>query len=98
MSAELEARRTAAAAVAGDFRRATDAYIDADGPQPDYNGWAWRLYTELLVLLDQLGRETKDAEPGQLAAIRGVFEVFDWETDDRQYALEAIEQILTGDL
>lgn len=32
----------------------------------------------------------------QLASIRAVFDVFDWETDDRQYALEQIEEIVKG--
>ena len=31
-----------------------------------------------------------DAE--RLAAIRALLEAFDWESDDRQYALEAIER------
>jgi hypothetical protein len=34
---------------------------------------------------------------GVLAEVRGVLEAFDWETDDRQYALEQIEQIVNGD-
>jgi hypothetical protein len=39
-----------------------------------------------------------DGEPGlgRLAAIRGVLEFFDWETGDRQYALEKVEQIAIG--
>ena len=101
MSAELAARRTAAAAVLGDFRRAVDEFID-DGtrtvPRPDYSMWAFRLASEVLSLLQR--RETEDAEPGpaaQLAEIRLVFDAFDWETDDRQYALEQIEQIVNGD-
>jgi len=36
-----------------------------------------------------------DAE--RLAAIREVFRQFDWERDDRQYALEKIERIVTTD-
>lgn len=36
------------------------------------------------------------AEPGKLAGIRAVLERFDWERDDRQLALERIEQIATG--
>lgn len=38
------------------------------------------------------------AEPdaAQLAEIRLVLDAFDWETDDRQYALEQIDQIVNG--
>jgi hypothetical protein len=35
-------------------------------------------------------------EARQLAEVRAVFAAFDWEFDDRQYALEAIERIVTG--
>ena len=38
-----------------------------------------------------------EAAAAQLAQIRLVFDAFDWETDDRQYALEQIEQIVNGD-
>lgn len=31
---------------------------------------------------------------GKLSAIRDIFAGFNWETDDRQYALEAIERIV----
>ena len=34
-----------------------------------------------------------DAER-KLQAIQAVFDTFDWEVDDRQYALEEIERIL----
>jgi hypothetical protein len=37
-----------------------------------------------------------EREGGKLAAIRGVLDAFDWERDDRQYALERIEQIAAG--
>jgi len=33
-----------------------------------------------------------------LAEIRAVFAAFDWESDDRQYALERIERIVDGAL
>lgn len=43
-------------------------------------------------------QEAPKADDGRrLAAIRAVFEVFDWSTDDRQYALEEIERIVMGD-
>jgi hypothetical protein len=54
VSAELAARRTAAAAVLADFRRATDKYIDDKTqtvPRPDYSMWAWRLVEQLADVL-----------------------------------------------
>lgn len=51
MSAELEARRTSAAAVLADFKRETDAYIAGSDPRPDFDSWAWRLYTELGLMV-----------------------------------------------
>jgi hypothetical protein len=57
VSAELEARKTAAAALVADFRRAADDYLDRDGERPDYSDWAWRLYTALDLLLDGLGAD-----------------------------------------
>lgn len=102
MSAELAVRRTAAAAVVADFDREANAYIAGTGEVPDWSAWAWRLRTELVLVLDRLADEQPgtleqlgvDAVLRQLAAIRAVFDVFDWETDDRQYALEQIEDIL----
>jgi hypothetical protein len=38
----------------------------------------------------------RQAEMRQLAGIRAVLAAFDWEFDDRQIALERIEQIATG--
>jgi hypothetical protein len=38
----------------------------------------------------------RQAETRQLAGIRAVLAAFDWEFDDRQMALERIEQIATG--
>ena len=99
MSAELSARRTAAAAVAADFHREVTAFIDdfdLTRPTPDYCSWAYRLHTELKLLLDGLAGEKPDPAATQLAEIRAVFDVFDWATDDRQYALEQIEQIVSG--
>jgi hypothetical protein len=37
-----------------------------------------------------------DEDAGQLAAIRAVLARFDWEHDDRQYALEEIDRIAGG--
>ena len=143
MSAELAARRTAAAAALGDFRRAADAFIDDPTrtvPRPDYSLWAFRLASELLSILQRLETEAAEATSaptaridrsaclasscpppkltecqwpkcvppaptrpgvdlaaGRLAEVRGVLEAFDWERDDRQYALEQIEAIVNGD-
>lgn len=103
MSAELAARRTAAAAVLGDFRRADAAFFGHSprtAPKPNYSDWAARLATELASLLRRLDLEAAEAVPdlaaGQLAEVRGVLAAFDWERDDRQYALERIEAIVTG--
>jgi hypothetical protein len=38
----------------------------------------------------------RQAEVRQLAEVRAVLAGFDWEFDDRQYALEHIERIVTG--
>ena len=96
MSAELAARRTAAAAVLADFGRYASGEVFSANGIADWQTAALRLAAELRSVLDQLGSETPGAAE-QLAAIRAIFDVFDWETDDRQYALEAIEQILLGD-
>jgi hypothetical protein len=147
MSAELAARRTAAAAVLGDYQREVRTFVSDDtgtAPEPDAIAWAGRLAAELRSLLEQLDAENPEpvthpfVRPGQVAAhlpapdncmrcgqpeaahaaqprldgtvpiltpeadratltaIRAVFEVFDWETDDRQYALEQIEDIISG--
>jgi hypothetical protein len=93
VSAELAARRTMAAALAADFRGACMAY-EASGPEPQWSIWAFRLSVDLESVLEQLERETADPAAGQLAQIRLVLDHFDWETDDRQYALEQIDDIL----
>jgi hypothetical protein len=100
VSAELSARRTAAAAALGDFKRETDKYIDTSGtvPRPDMGMWAWRLSSELASVLQRLEAEAAEAAPdsaaAQLAEVRLVLDAFDWEADDRQYALEKIEGIV----
>ena len=46
---------------------------------------------------DQGGHEVPRHDPAaQLAEVRAVLAAFDWEFDDRQYALEKIERIVTG--
>ena len=47
---------------------------------------------QVLDVIDGLGEDA-----GKLAAIRAVLARFDWERDDRQYALEEIESIVGGD-
>ncbi len=93
MSAELAARHTAATAVLADFRREAIAGLDDEGQPPDYPVWAVRLATEVRSLVEQLDCETAEH---QLEQIRLVLDSFDWETDDRQYALEQIDDILRG--
>jgi len=46
------------------------------------------------VPLDIIG---EDDDAGKLTGIRAVLAAFDWERDDRQYALERIEMIAGGD-
>lgn len=87
MNAEWAARHAAATAVLTDY----EAFRDAGGPAQDGRDlaaayWADRLAGMLKLLLD--------AGPGPLEQIRAVLEVFDWETDDRQFALEQIDDIL----
>ena len=94
MSAELAARRTAAAAVLADYKR--------DAETTDMTGralWAARLADMLMFLLFELNALDKAGKrfpraASQIAEIRRVLGAFDWETDDRQYALEAIDRIV----
>jgi len=90
VSAEQAARRTAAAAVLIDSQR---AMVGAD--VADRALWAGRLADMLTLLLGEPG-EGPAGPAEQLEEIRLVLEAFDWETDDRQYALEQIEQIVSG--
>jgi hypothetical protein len=88
VSAELNARRTAAAAVLGDYRA---ALVSAPLGSPPGREWMLRLASvleDLLAAHDETGR--------RLDAIRAVLARFDWELDDRQYALEAIERVADG--
>ena len=88
VSAELNARRTAAAAVLGDYRAAV---ASAPLTNPPGREWMLRLAS---VLGDLLAAHDEDAR--RLDAIRGVLAGFDWEYHDRQLALEAIERIADG--
>ena len=57
--------------------------------------WAARLADMLTLLLGEPGEGPAGAAE-QLEEIRLVLEAFDWETDDRQYALEQIDGIVNG--
>ena len=97
MSAELAARRTAAAAVLADFRSTAAALDRARAPEQAYAyaEWALRLAGMLALVLD--GLAVDDTSAAQLAEIRLVLEAFDWEFSDRQLALEAIDRIVNRD-
>jgi len=43
-----------------------------------------------------MSQPSNEDAAAKLAAVRGVLSAFDWERDDRQYALEEIERIVTG--
>jgi hypothetical protein len=97
VSAELAARRTAAKAVLGDY---TNGAGTAD--PIELSMWAARLADMLghvLAVLEE-GDQAAAVFPAaavQLAEIHLVLEAFDWETDDRRYALEQIVEIVSGD-
>jgi hypothetical protein len=86
---QLNARRTAAAAVLGDYKAAV---ASAPVTRPPGREWMLRLASALGDLLDALGGPGDDARC--LGEIRDLLARFDWEHDDRQYALEAIERIV----
>lgn len=95
MSAVLAARRTAAEAVLAGYTAAVRTADVADRAL-----WGAQLADVLAALLLALG-DGDTAAPlptpaAQLEEIRLVLEAFDWKTDDRQYALEQIEQIMSG--
>jgi len=72
VSAELAARRTAAAAVLADFRREAWDFIEDDtfsAPQPDYTAWAFRLAEELASVLCRLDDEGKPVSQDAAEAI-----------------------------
>lgn len=94
MSAELSARRTAAAAVLADYKRASGGMDIADLAL-----WAARMADMLghvLAALDDGDRAAAQfpAAAAQLAEIKLVLDGFDWEYHDRQLALEAIDGIV----
>jgi hypothetical protein len=54
-----------------------------------------RLLGQVLGILAERQAERQD-ESRQLAEVRQLLAAFDWEFHDRQFALEAIERIVTG--
>jgi hypothetical protein len=86
VSAEFAARRIAAAAVLADYLRAADG-ADTAGLAL----WAARMADMLAHVLGHL--DEGDQAAGDMIEIRAVLGAFDWETGDRQYALDAIDII-----
>jgi hypothetical protein len=64
VSAEMAARRTAAAAALGDFNSESSAFTDNPGTalEPAWSVWALRLAAELGSVLRQLDAETGGAQ------------------------------------
>ena len=94
MTAGLEARRTVAAAVVADYHRALKAANDSR--EITWSHWAQKLALAVESLLAEPGPHAQlgaEAAVQQLASIRNVLGAFDWETGDRQYALEWIARI-----
>ena len=98
MSAELAARRTAGAAVLGDFRHEYDRYLGdpVNAPCPDYPVWALRLSQHLRYVLDAPAAGDGGQAAAQLAEVRDLLGRHDWGTDSDRYALERIEDIVNG--
>lgn len=98
MSAELAARRTAAAAVLAGYT-GTAGTADRDALSMAAARLADAL-GRLLAVLNEGDRAAAQFPTAgvQLAEIRLVLDAFDWETSDRQYALEQIDDIVNGDV
>lgn len=97
MNTELGARMTAARTVVAGYRAEQARHRMSEPAPGGYH--ALRLAAELESLLGWLDGVAL-AEAGaarKLAAILAVFDVFDWRTDDKQYALEQICDVLNGD-
>jgi hypothetical protein len=99
--AELAAQVTAARAIADDYSRVVDGFIDHDGADPPWQTMYFRLQCELRRLAHGLAGALDDqqqaaGEAARLTAIRTVLCEFDWENDDRQLALERIDSIADG--
>jgi hypothetical protein len=97
VNAELAARRTAAAAVLTDYQRSAAEGADV----ADRALWAARLADMLcLVLAEFDAGDRADGEPpaaAQLAEIRPVLADAERVADNRQYALEQIDDIVNRD-
>jgi hypothetical protein len=63
----------------------------------DLQSMATRLRHHLGQVLDVITEIEADPAKGRLAEIRAAFARFNWELDDRQYALEEIQRIAGGD-
>ena len=105
MTAELDARRSAAEAVVNDFATAANGFIAGDQPEPAWQDHAWRLASELRGLLGQLDAEQADEtftrpQPhpavARLAQVQLVLDSFDWTSDSHEFALEQINDVLNG--
>jgi len=53
-------------------------------------------FTSTTIIYDGAPQDAAAEDTRRLAAIRAVLAAFDWEHDDRQYALESIERIVEG--
>jgi hypothetical protein len=78
----------------GQGREALAVYLDARNPADPWLLAASALARTTRQLLEIIDDLTGGAR--QLAEVRQILAAFDWEFDDRQYALEAIERIVTG--
>jgi hypothetical protein len=58
--------------------------------------WLASLEDSICAVIAGLMSRAHQGGASQLAQVRLVLEAFDWETDDRQYALEQIEDIVNG--
>jgi hypothetical protein len=104
-AAELASQAIAARAITDDYTVMVNGFIDRGGTEPHWQEMYWRLSSELRNLTDALGgvldahqqqqqlAAGETGEAGKLAAIRTVLAAFEWEHDDRQYALERIDEI-----
>jgi hypothetical protein len=74
--------------------RDTLAYYDR-GMWTDPVNTIGHLAAAVRMLLEYVDQDDDDSA-GKLAAVRAVLARFDWEHDDRQYALEEIDRIAGG--
>ena len=86
------------------FRACEAAGVDLGGPSSyDRRILSWLANGEpetcavVGMLIIRAAAVRPEPEGGKLAAIRGVLEAFDWQSDDRQLALERIAEIAEAD-